>query len=54
MSHDANDDSYDYDENEGIDDDEIDSLNKKTVKRIKKGGIYLMLAYINFYQKKED
>ena len=27
MSHDANDDSYDYDENEGIDDDEIDSLN---------------------------
>ena len=27
MSHDANDDSYDYDENEGIDDDEVDSIN---------------------------
>ena len=53
MSHDANDESYDYDENEGIDDDEIDSINSgENGKRDKKRRNIPDITLYQFLSKK--
>ena len=52
MSHDANDESYDYDENEGIDDDEIDSFSGENGKRDKKRRNIPDITLYQFLSKK--